>query len=202
MPRRQLNHICAHLAAGSPPPVPVAMAMDGSSAPITVVVLGGTGHVGSYLCPRLAAGPRYEVVCVSWGTREPYAAAGGSWDGVERLAMARPEDEAEQEFVDKVAALQADVVIDMICFTAASCRRLVEGLAGTGCTHFLHTGTIWVHGHSLAVPTLEGIPSEREPLEEYGRTKNEIEQYLLHDGAKDFPCTILHAGHIVGRRCE
>jgi hypothetical protein len=42
-----------------------------------VVVLGGTGHIGSYLCPRLAAElSMYTVVCVSRGSREPYAAVG------------------------------------------------------------------------------------------------------------------------------
>ena len=110
--------------------------------------------------------------------------------------------QAEAAFAAKVAALEADVVIDMICFTPTSCQRLVEGLRGSKCAHFLHMGSIWAHGHSLAVPTEEGMPSERAPLEEYGQNKNAIEQYLLHSAEAaqtPFACTILHAGHIVGR---
>jgi nucleoside-diphosphate-sugar epimerase len=49
----------------------------------------------------------------------------------------------------------------------------------------------------------EGLPKDRAPLEEYGRGKNDIEQYLLHSAEAaasiPFACTILHAGHIVGR---
>ena len=42
--------------------------------------LGGTGHIGSYLCPRLAADPRYRCICVSRSaTSDPYEADGGSW---------------------------------------------------------------------------------------------------------------------------
>ena len=37
----------------------------------------------------------------------------------------------EEAFVARVAALQPDVVIDNICYTAESCRKLVEGLAGS-----------------------------------------------------------------------
>ena len=186
---------------------------------ITVAVLGGTGHVGSYLCPRLGADPRYRCICVSRSTTsEPYAASDGSWDNVERVALDRSgadhnspvlSDEAsdstaaaEVAFAQAVAALGADVVIDMICFTQESCERLVEGLKDSPCSHFLHVGSIWSHGHSLAVPTPEGLPKDREPLEEYGQGKNDIEQYLLHSEAAaeiPFACTVLHAGHIVGR---
>ena len=36
-----------------------------------VVVIGGTGHIGSYLVPRLF-GRGYETVCVSRRQRQPY----------------------------------------------------------------------------------------------------------------------------------
>lgn len=167
------------------------------AAVLKVLVLGGTGHVGSYLCPRLAEDPRYHCVCVSRSTTsEPYAADGGSWANIERVALDRSgadhnspvlseaasdaAEAAEAAFVQAVAALNADVVIDMICFTQESCEKLVEALKGTNCAHFLHVGSIWSHGHSLAVPTLEGMPSDRAPLEEYGQEKNKCEQYLLH----------------------
>ena len=47
-----------------------------------IVVIGGTGHVGSYLCPRLAdAG--WDVIATSRGEREPYPAAEGAGPAVE-----------------------------------------------------------------------------------------------------------------------
>lgn len=108
----------------------------------------------------------------------------------------------EKQFAEKVAALNADVVIDMIGFTPESTKLLIEALKGTRCTHFLHVGSIWSHGHSEQVPTEEGLPKDRFPLEKYGQGKNDIEQYLLHSAESrqiPFACTILHAGHIVGR---
>ena len=47
--------------------------------------------------------------------------------------------------------LRPDIVIEMICFTEASARALVDALRGQ-VRHFLHTGTIWVHGPSVEVP--------------------------------------------------
>jgi nucleoside-diphosphate-sugar epimerase/cell division protein FtsB len=206
-------------AAEEPEPDPEATPAPPGDDVLRVAVLGGTGHVGSYLCPRLGEDPRFHCICVSRSTTSvPYAAAGGSWDNVERVALDRTGADhnspvlsdaasdsaaaAEAAFGQAVVALDADVVIDMICFTKESCQRLVEALKGSRCKHFLHVGSIWAHGHSRAVPTPEGLPHEREPLEEYGQAKNEIEMYLLHsDEAAEIPfaCTVLHAGHIVGR---
>ena len=63
--------------------------------------------------------------------------------------------------------------------------------------HFLHTGTIWVHGPSVEVPTTEMQP--RRPFGEYGIGKAQIEAYLIETARREsFPATIIHPGHIVG----
>jgi nucleoside-diphosphate-sugar epimerase len=63
--------------------------------------------------------------------------------------------------------------------------------------HFLHCGTIWVHGHSVQVPTAEDAP--RAPFGDYGCRKAAIEKYLLDQAReRQFPATILHPGHLVG----
>jgi hypothetical protein len=49
------------------------------------------------------------------------------------------------------------VVIDLICFTAASARQLVEALRPSR-PLLVHCGTIWVHGPSLRVPVTEDEP--------------------------------------------
>ena len=60
--------------------------------------------------------------------------------------------------------------------------------------HFLHTGTIWVHGPSVAVPTTEMQP--RKPFGEYGIQKAAIEAYLINEARRNgFPVTIVHPGH-------
>lgn len=45
-----------------------------------VVVIGATGHIGSYLVPRLVRGG-HEVIVMSRGTREPYHAS-PQWNSV------------------------------------------------------------------------------------------------------------------------
>ena len=100
------------------------------------------------------------------------------------------------DFGRKIRELRPDIVIDMICFTEASARHLVEALRGQ-VRHFLHTGTIWVHGPSVEVPTTEMQP--RRPFGEYGIAKARIEAYLIEMARKEsFPATIIHPGHIVG----
>ena len=159
-----------------------------------VVVIGGTGHIGSYLVPRLVE-LEFELVSVSRRQREPYHTH-GAWRRVQQVTVDRAEAEKAGAFGSQIAALKPDIVIDLICFTPESNRSLVEALRGK-IQHFLHCGTIWVHGHSTEVPTSEAAP--RNPFGEYGLNKAVIEQDLLREARqRGFPATVLHPGHIVG----
>jgi nucleoside-diphosphate-sugar epimerase len=159
-----------------------------------VVVIGGSGHIGTYLVPRLVAAG-HEVISVSRGEREPYRSH-AAWRSVQRTKIDRDKDERSGTFGRQIADLAPDVVIDLICFTPESAKHLVEALRGK-IQHFLHCGTIWVHGPSVVVPTTEEQP--RRPFGDYGIQKAAIEEYLLAEGRRHgFPATILHPGHIVG----
>jgi len=92
-------------------------------------------------------------------------------------------------FGQRVRDLEPDVVIDMICFRLESARQLAEALRGQ-VQHFLHCGTIWVHGPSVQVPTTEEQP--RRPFGNYGIQK------LAEARRGGFPATVLHPGHITG----
>lgn len=155
-----------------------------------ITVIGGTGHIGTYLIPRLVASG-HEVVCVSRGQRGPYL-PDDAWSQVERVVLDRDQD---AEFEARIAALGADVVIDLTCYTLESARRMVEALRGR-VGHFLHCGTIWIHGPSAEVPTTEEQP--RRPISDYGQRKAAIEAYLLDAARGGFPATLLHPGHLVG----
>lgn len=159
-----------------------------------VVVVGGTGHVGTYLVPRLVEAG-HSVICVSRNQRDPYQPH-GAWSEVELVEIDREESELQGVFGQQIADMEADVVIDMICFTLESAKQIVEGLRGK-VQHFLHCGTIWVHGPSVVVPVTEEQP--RRPFGEYGIQKAAVEAYLLREARLNgFPVTILHPGHIVG----
>lgn len=159
-----------------------------------VVVIGGSGHVGTYLVPRLVAGG-HQVVNVTRGKRAPYT-PNALWGQVETVVVDRDTEEAAGTFGTRIADLRPDVVIDMICFTLPSAKQLVAALKGR-IAHFLHCGTIWVHGHPVAVPTTEAAP--RRPFGDYGVQKAAIEAYLIEEARRDgFPATMIHPGHIVG----
>ncbi len=159
-----------------------------------VVVIGGTGHVGTYLVPRLVEAG-HSVICVSRNQRDPYHPH-GAWGEVEMVEIDREESELQGVFGEQIADMEADVVIDMICFTLESAKQIVSGLHGK-VQHFLHCGTIWVHGPSVVVPVTEEHP--RRPFGEYGIQKAAIEEYLLRETRLNgFPATVLHPGHIVG----
>ncbi|HEX6626802.1 MAG TPA: NAD-dependent epimerase/dehydratase family protein [Gemmatimonadaceae bacterium] len=159
-----------------------------------IVVIGATGHIGTFLVPRLVAAG-HEVVALSRGEREPYRPH-QAWAEVERVTIDRSKEEAAGTFGDRVAELRPDVVVDLICFTLASAQHLVRPLRQTDAL-LLHCGTMWVHGHSTIVPTTEKLP--REPFGEYGIHKAQIEAWLLEiTRTKQIRASCLHPGHIVG----
>jgi len=159
-----------------------------------IAVIGGTGHVGTYLVPRLVRGG-HEVVALSRGERQPYHPA-PEWGAVARLAVDRDAEDAAGTFGGRIAALGADVVIDMICFTPESARQLVDALRPAR-PLLLHCGTIWVHGPVARVPVTEDEP--RSAFGEYGTGKAAIEALLWRETvAGGVPSVVLHPGHISG----
>lgn len=159
-----------------------------------VVVIGATGHIGTYLVPRLVMAG-HSVTAVSRGVAMPYQQS-LVWRHVEKLVLDRAATEADGRFGATIAALDADIVIDLICFDEVSSTQLVDALAGR-VSHFIHIGTIWTHGQAAIVPTLES--AEKHPFGDYGIAKAAIEADLLQRAHRHgFPATIVHPGHIVG----
>jgi nucleoside-diphosphate-sugar epimerase len=159
-----------------------------------VVVIGGTGHVGTYMIPRLVQAG-HEVTVLSRSQRQPYQSH-AAWQQVQMVTVDRTAEEAATRFGARVSALRPDIVIDMICFKLESAERLVEALRGN-VQHYLFCGSIWVHGPSVEPPTTEEQP--RTPFGEYGVQKAAIESYLLDEAHRHgFPATCIHPGHIVG----
>ncbi|GIJ74564.1 NAD-dependent epimerase/dehydratase family protein [Virgisporangium ochraceum] len=155
-----------------------------------IVVIGASGHIGTFLVPRLVRAG-HEVVTVSRGQRRSYV-DDPAWQQVRHVVADRDDD----TFPDLVAGLGADAVVDLICFTPESASALVGRLRGeTG--HLLHCGSIWRCGPSVKVPVTEdtGTP----PVGEYGIAKDAIARLLKEEtAAGGLVTTSLHPGHIVG----
>ncbi len=159
-----------------------------------VVVIGATGHVGTYLVPRLVRAG-HEVVALSRGARDPYLPA-PEWRRVERVAVDRETEDAAGVFGERIAGLAPDAVVDMLCFTPESARSLVEALRPAR-PLLLHCGSIWVHGPVARVPVTEDEP--RTATGEYGIGKAAIEALLHRETiAGGVPSVVLHPGHITG----
>ena len=159
-----------------------------------IIVIGGTGHIGTYLVPRLVnAG--HEVCCVTRKQSRPYH-QNEAWESVRHVTIDRTQAEAAGNFGQQIKELKGEVVVDLISFTVESTSSLVEALMGE-VQHFIHCGSMWVHGCSEQVPTTED--QKRKPFGLYGINKAKIEVYL-HSMfyQKAFPVTILHPGHITG----
>ena len=182
-----LNAVRLHLALQ---PHPVTKTMP------HVVVIGGSGHVGTYLIPRLVA-DGHSVVVLSRGTAEPYK-SNDAWKQVEQIKVDRKAEEAEGKFGARVAALKPDIVVDMITFELDQAKQLVEALEKDAkVSHYIFCSTIWTQGPQTVVPwTEEGPMNATDP---YGQKKAAIEVYLWERvRASGFPATSFRPGHIVG----
>jgi nucleoside-diphosphate-sugar epimerase len=159
-----------------------------------IVIVGGSGHVGTYLVPRLVE-RGHEVVNVSRGRAKPYRPH-AAWDRIENVALDRLAEEKRGQFGKRIAELKPDIVVDMIAFDLPSVRQLVEALGGK-VEHYLFCSSIWVYGRYFAVPSTEAEPPN--PIDAYGRGKAECEAWLLRESRlTGFPATCFRPGHIVG----
>jgi nucleoside-diphosphate-sugar epimerase len=159
-----------------------------------IIIIGGSGHVGSYLAPALVE-RGHNVVNVSRGASKPYRRH-FAWSQIENVALDRALEEKNGQFGRKIAELQPDMVVDMISFDLSSAQQLVEALRGK-IEHYLFCSSIWVYGRFFAVPSTEA--DRPNPIDAYGKNKAEIEAWLLQQARlTGFPATCFRPGHIVG----
>jgi nucleoside-diphosphate-sugar epimerase len=162
-----------------------------------ILVVGGTGHIGSYLVPRLVRAG-HQVLVVARQSAPRYTDPRLCWPQVEWIAADRAAEETAGTWLERLQAIEVDAVVDLICYTQAQNRLMHQAFAGR-VGHFLHCGTIWTYGPVERAPYEEHFP--RRPITDYGIRKARIEADLLAaHRAEGFPATIIHPGHISGRR--
>lgn len=159
-----------------------------------VVVIGGSGHIGSFLVPRLVRSG-HDVVNISRGNSVPYLDF-AEWAHVEQVSVDREQEDRECVFADRVAGLRADVVVDLVCFTLESATSLVHRLRGE-IGHLISCGSIWRAGPSRVLPISEA--SATPPFGQYGIEKDRIARMLKEETVSGgLVTTTLHPGHISG----
>jgi nucleoside-diphosphate-sugar epimerase len=159
-----------------------------------IVIIGGSGHVGTYLVPALVE-RGHEVVNVSRGRAAPYWPH-PAWKAVHQVLVDRAAEEAQGAFGSRIAGLNADIVIDMISFELEQTQQLVNALSGN-VEHYLFCSSIWVYGPAVSIPTTE--VEHPNAIDSYGTNKAKIEAWLLQQARRNgFPATCFRPGHIVG----
>ncbi len=158
-----------------------------------IIVIGGKGHIGSYLCPMLAK-LGHEVVCVTRGNSRPYV-SDSAWSAIQDVTL---DCHTCPDFAARIAAIDADGVVDLLSFTVEEVRQLVEALRPTRLTHYLFCSSLWEHGRAEILPWRPD-DLRKAPLEDYGKNKFACELYLKDEWRRHrFPATIVMPGHISG----
>lgn len=161
-----------------------------------IVVIGGSGHIGTFLIPRLVRAG-HDVINITRSGGTGYADA-PEWDRVSQVAADRQQQDVDGVFGDTVLALEPEIVIDLVCFTLESATALVNALRGK-VDHLIHCGSIWRYGPSRKLPITEDNDSAGPPFDEYGIQKAAIAQMLKEETASGgLATTSIHPGHIVG----
>ncbi len=160
-----------------------------------IIVVGATGHVGSYLIPRLVRAG-YDVVAASRGSREPYH-PDPAWSDCERIVLDREATDADTTTAAQLLAHRPDVVVDMVCFTPESAAQLVDGLRG----HGRPAGSL---RHRLDARAEHDAADRRgrpasSPSATTASASTPIERLLLAEtAAGGLASTVIHPGHISG----
>ena len=107
-----------------------------------VIVVGGTGHIGSALIPQLVEAG-HEVKVATRGRRPK--PAGKPWESVELLAL------PAQDAPAFLAGQPCDVLVDIVQDQATAIYEAMRGK----CRHFIWCGSLWMLGPPAVVPTPE-----------------------------------------------
>lgn len=162
-----------------------------------IVVIGGSGHIGSFLVPRLVRAG-HEVINITRGVSKSYGDNDSEWRKVQQVAVDRQQQDADGTFGKTVLDLKPEVVIDLVCFTLESAKLLVDALRGN-VDHLIHCGSIWRYGVSRKTPMSEEADFAAPPEDEYGIEKAKIANFLKEETANGgLVTTTIHPGHIVG----
>lgn len=158
-----------------------------------IIVIGGSGHIGTYLVPMLVnAG--HHVINITRGQRKPYI-EDPSWHKVENVILDR---DKESNFAEKVSSINPDIVVDLINFKLQDTIDIVTALKKTNLTHYLFCSSIWSHGRATKLPLDPNDPN-KQPIDDYGKNKFESEKYLKQQFKQNgFPVTVIMPGQICG----
>ena len=159
-----------------------------------VVIIGGAGHIGTFLVPMLINNG-YETICITRGISKPYI-DDPAWKKVTKVTLDRVND---KDFEQKLMEMKPDIIVDLINYNIEQTKKIVSAIQNNSfCSHYLFCSSVWAHGRSEILPiTNESIL--KDPVCDYGKDKYSSEKFLIEKFRKEkFPVTIIAPGQISG----
>ena len=157
------------------------------------VVIGGKGHIGTYLCPMLVKNG-FEVVSITRGNSQPYE-DDYAWKDVESVFLDRNKC---SNFEEQVISMNPDIITDLVNFNIEDTKKMVEAIKKSNVSHYLYCSSCWAYGMAEILP-FNKDDMNKVPLDEYGKDKLASEMYLKEEYRKNgFPATIVMPGQISG----
>ena len=157
------------------------------------VVIGGAGHIGTYLVPMLVKAG-FETVVITRTMSEPYE-QDYAWKQAQRVLLDRSKD---VDFIDKLKSMNPDIIVDLVNFNIEDTRKIVEAFKETKLSHYLYCSSCWAHGMAETLPFIAD-DLKKAPLDEYGKDKFASELYLKEQyRTNGFPATVIMPGQISG----
>ena len=159
-----------------------------------VVIIGGSGHIGTFLIPMLI-NKGYETICVTRGKSKPYV-DDPAWKKVIKVTLDRVND---KDFEQKIMEMKPDIIVDLINYSIEQTKKIVSAIQNNSfCSHYIFCSSVWAHGRSEVLPiTNESLL--KDPVCDYGKDKYSSEKFLLEKFRKEkFPVTIIAPGQISG----
>ena len=86
------------------------------------LVIGGTGNIGSYLVPRLILSG-HDVTVIARNPSPQHADPRVAWSQVKWVVADRTAEERDGSWARRMAAIETDVVIDLIAYTPERFRK-------------------------------------------------------------------------------
>ncbi len=153
-----------------------------------ILVIGGTGHIGKMLVPRLV-NEGFDVTVVTRGKTS--LEMDSTWAKVNFLNASYERD--SQEWISCVQSVRPEVVVDILgTDIPATFEASLDNLQ-----HFIACGSFWMYGPPKIVPTPEITQGECEfPL--YARRYQELLQTIVQAGEKGIAFTGLMPSNICG----
>lgn len=159
-----------------------------------VLVIGASGHTGSYLINELVK-DGHEVVAVMRGNRVPY---GWTEETFEKISVIKTD---RTSFIEeaRLSEVNPDVICDLIAYDLESVQKFTAQIQNNA--FYIQIGSIWTYENKIYLPVDENHPKNAQG--NYGKNKGLIEDYLKEQvKAGKLRACVVHPGHISGKEWQ